>query len=286
MASGTEKRGCLRPALGFTCAAVAVILVYVGLMWGLQRSLIYLPSSGDVPPAAEVIDGARDVTLTTEDGLELGAWFVPARETDRGMAVLVANGNAGNRQVRAPLAEALAEAGLSVLLFDYRGYGGNPGRPSESGLALDADAAAAALKGLGPEEGYAPEDTLYFGESLGAAVVTSLAQERPPAGLVLRSPFTELADVGRHHYPFLPVRTLLAERYPVTDSVRGIEAPITVVYGTGDTIVPPDLSREVAAASPHLFEEIVVDGAGHNHPALLSGPELTAAVVRLADHVR
>ncbi|WP_017598943.1 alpha/beta hydrolase, partial [Nocardiopsis lucentensis] len=143
MAPGTEGSGLPHPAPLITAVAVAVILVLVGLVWGFQRSLIYLPSSADVPPAAEVIDGARDITLTTRDGLELGAWFVPARGTDRGTAVLVANGNAGNRQLRAPLAKALADAGLSVLLFDYRGYGGNPGRPSEGGLALDAAAAAA-----------------------------------------------------------------------------------------------------------------------------------------------
>ncbi|MBB6170231.1 hypothetical protein HNR23_000291 [Nocardiopsis mwathae] len=284
--AATEEGGCLRPGLTFTAVVATVILVFVGFIWAFQRSLIYLPARGDVPPAAEVIDGAQDITLTTEDGLDLGAWFVPARETDSGMAVLVANGNAGNREVRAPLAEALADQGISVLLFDYRGYGGNPGSPTEDGLALDVAAAADALEELGPDGGYAREDTLYFGESLGAAVVAGLARERAPAGLVLRSPFTELADAGRYHYPFLPVRTLLKEHYPVADAVREIESPTTVVYGTRDTIVPPDFSREVAAASANLFEEVAVDRADHNDLALLDGPELISAVVRLADHVR
>src|SRR6266498_5871546 len=107
----------------------------------LQRRLIYLPFPTQVPPAAEVVANAREVTLQTGDGLELGAWLVGAGEPDRGVAVLVANGNAGNRSLRAPLARALASAGLAVLLFDYRGYGGNPGRPSEQGLARDVRAA-------------------------------------------------------------------------------------------------------------------------------------------------
>jgi fermentation-respiration switch protein FrsA (DUF1100 family) len=107
----------------------------------LQRRLIYFPSPPQLPRAEAVVAGAREVTLRTVDGLALGVWLVEAGERDRGVAVLVANGNAGNRSLRAPLARALASAGLAVLLFDYRGYGGNPGRPSERGLARDVRAA-------------------------------------------------------------------------------------------------------------------------------------------------
>ncbi len=104
------------------------------------------------------------------------------------MAVLVAPGNAGNREGRAGLAEELSRRGLAVLLMDYRGYGGNPGSPSEDGLAADADAAAEALKELG----YPAQRTIYFGESLGTGVVAALQSRHPPAGMVLRSPFTDL----------------------------------------------------------------------------------------------
>ena len=118
----------------------------------------------------------------------------------------MATGRAGRT-----LAERLSRRGLAVLLMDYRGYGGNPGSPSEEGLAADADAAAEALEELG----YPAERTIYFGESLGTGVVAALQAKRPPAGVVLRSPFTELADVGAHHYPWLPVRTLLRDQFPV-----------------------------------------------------------------------
>jgi pimeloyl-ACP methyl ester carboxylesterase len=261
--------------------ATVVVLALVGaFMWSLQRSLVYLPSPDRVPPAASVLDGARDVRLRTEDGLDLGAWLVSARGPDRDTAVLVANGNAGNRQTRAPLARALADEGFTVLLFDYRGYGGNPGRPSEEGLAADARAASDTLT----EHGHPPERTVYFGESLGAGVATALAAERPPAALLLRSPFTSLADAAAHHYPYLPVHSLLWDRYPVRATIARIDRPLTVVLGGGDRVVPPEQSRAVAAAGPRLVERVEVAGADHNDAVLAHGPEVVAATDRLADH--
>ncbi|MDN5860608.1 MAG: alpha/beta hydrolase [Pseudonocardia sp.] len=269
-----------------TAAGLVIAVVAVGLaaLWILQRRLIYFPQTGSpVPPAAEVLPGARDVTLRTADGLELGAWFLPAGTAHYGVTVLVANGNAGDRSVRAPLAAALARRGLSVLLFDYRGYGGNPGTPSEDGLALDV---RAAHRYLAQDLGLPSGKILYYGESLGAAVVTELAAEHPPAGLLLRSPFTELADVGSAHYPYLPVRALLRERYPLAQRLRRITVPTTVVYGSADRIIPPELSRAVAAAAGGDVEIVEVPGAEHNDVALLNGPELVGAVVALAERAR
>ncbi|MFI6291734.1 alpha/beta hydrolase [Nonomuraea sp. NPDC050790] len=250
-------------------AVLTVVVVVLGLLWVFQRRLIYLPDAGPVPPAASVLPGARDVTLTTADGLRLGAWYLPG---DRGVTVLVMGGNAGNRAYRAPLAAALAREGFAVLLMDYRGYGGNPGSPTEEGLALDARAARATLSGR----------ILYFGESLGAAVATRLAAEIPPDGLLLRSPFTDLADAGQHAYPFLPVRLLLRDRFPLKERLAAVRAPTTIVYGSRDTIIPPALSRAAAPEGARLVE---VKDAGHNDRVLLDGPELLAAVVELAQRV-
>ncbi|MQA24433.1 MAG: alpha/beta fold hydrolase [Micromonosporaceae bacterium] len=251
----------------------------LSVLWALQRHLIYLPDTARVPPAAEVIPGAEDVTLRTSDGLRLGAWLVPASGEPRGVSVLVANGNAGDRSLRAPLARALAARGLSVLLFDYRGYGGNPGAPSEQGLARDARAAHRLLTARTDDR------IVYYGESLGAAVVTELATEHPPAGLVLRSPFADLASLGRLHYPFLPVKTLLRDRYPVTDQIARVQVPTVVVYGSADSIVPAEQSRAVAGAAPGLTRLVEVPGANHNDLTLLDGRELIGAVVELADQV-
>lgn len=266
-------------------ALVGVGLLVVGgvlvSLWALQRQLIYFPDTTPVPPAAEAVPGARDVTLHTSDRLELGAWFVPADpDRDTGMAVLLAPGNGGNRAGRAGLAELLGRRGLSVLLMDYRGYGGNPGTPSEDGLAADADAAVDALVELG----YPPHRSLYLGESLGCGVVAGLQARHPPAGIVLRSPFTDLADVGSHHYPWLPVRTLIRDRFPVLDHLATSDVPVTVVYGLRDSVVPAELSATVADGVPSLSERVVIDDADHNDPVMF-GRLVADAVERLARRV-
>ena len=259
----------------------AVILgTMVGMLWALQRQLIYLPDARQVPPAADVIPGSRDVTLRTDDGLELGAWFVPATGDDAGMAVLFAPGNGGNREGRAMFAEALSRRGFAVLLMDYRGYGGNPGSPSEDGLAADADAAADALEELG----YPVARTLYFGESLGTGVVAALQARRPAAGVILRSPFTSLADVGAHHYPWLPVRAVIRDRFPVPENFASSDVPVTVIYGDQDSVVPSELSARVADGLPNLAERLVLPGVDHNDPTMF-GARVAEAVVRLAERV-
>jgi fermentation-respiration switch protein FrsA (DUF1100 family) len=116
--------------------------------------------------------------------------------------------------------------------------------------------------------------------------VTELAVEHPPAGLVLRSPFTDLASVGRVHYPFLPVRTLLRDRYPVAEQLARVRVPTSIVYGSSDRIVPPGQSRATAAAAAGPTRLVEIDGADHNDRVLLDGATLVAAVVELADRAR
>ena len=271
-----------RSAVLVAAGLVVLAALVVGALWAVQRQLVYFPDRTPVPPAASVLPGALDVVLETEDGLELGGWYLPSPEAGA-PAVLVANGNGGSRDLRAPLARALGDHGLSVLLFDYRGYAGGPGSPSERGLALDVRAARRYLLDVA---GVPPERLLYLGESLGAAVVSELAREHPPAGLVLRSPFEDLAAVGSVHYPLLPVRALLRDRYRVAAHVTAVDAPTTVVHGTADTIVPPEQSRAVAAAAAHLHRLVVVPGADHNDLDLVAGDDVVQAVVELADMAR
>jgi uncharacterized protein len=271
----------VRTAVRGVLVLVALGGILLGMAWGFQRSLIYFPSTSGVGSAAAAIPGARDVELHTDDGLTLGAWLVPAESPERDVTVLVANGNGGDRSLRASLARALAAEGLTVLLFDYRGYGGNPGTPSEEGLALDVRAARAFLL----ESGVRADRILYFGESLGSAVVTELAAEHPPAGLLLRSPFVDLASVGEVHYPFVPVRAFLRDRYPLAEHLAHVSVPTTVVLGTADSIIPPDQSRAVAEATPRLRRLVEVEGADHNDQVLLDGPALVEAVVELVERL-
>jgi fermentation-respiration switch protein FrsA (DUF1100 family) len=279
--------GWAPPLIRVLVIVIVVAAVLLALVWAGQRKLIYFPDGRRPPPPPDrLLPGAGDVTFQTADGLRLGAWFVPAadgRPTDAAPVVLVAPGNAGNRAVRAPLAAALAARGVGVLLMDYRGYGGNPGRPGETGLERDI---RAARRYLTEELKVPPERLLYFGESLGAGVVTGLAVTHPPAGLVLRSPFVDLAAVGRAHYPFLPVGALLRDRFPVAERVAKIKVPTAVVFGTADSIVPAEQSRTVARRAAGPVRVVAVPGADHNDRVFLDGAQLIDAIVTLADATR
>lgn len=264
-------------ALRVGVAVVVLVAVVVALAWVFQRRLIYLPFGAPDGPAGEYLDGGRDVVLHTDDGLELIAWWAPATGAPKGRTVLVAPGNGGSRVLRVPLARALAAEGFDVLLVEYRGYGGNPGSPTEEGLAADV---GAAYRYLVDERGVPPDRLVLFGESLGGAPLTRLATERPVGGLVLRSPFTSLADVGVRAYPFLPVRVLLRDRFPLLEHVRSVRAPVAVVAGAADEIVPVEQSRAVAEAAGASYVEL--PGVRHNDPELNSGPAVVAAVVAVS----
>jgi fermentation-respiration switch protein FrsA (DUF1100 family) len=125
-----------------------------------------------------------------------------------------------------------------------------------------------------------PGRIVYFGESLGAAVAVDIAEEHPPAAIVLRSPFTSLADVGRVHYPFLPVALLLREHYRSLDRMPDIRTPVLVLASREDEIVPFELSRRLYDAAGGPKHMAVIAGRGHNDPELLAGPGLVAEVVR------
>ncbi|MDX1657920.1 MAG: alpha/beta hydrolase [Nitriliruptorales bacterium] len=248
--------------------AVAVLGVVLMGLWSFQRQLVYFPG-GPVPNVSEVLPTGLAITLHTEDGLDLGAWWLEGGDT----AVIVFPGNAGNRAGRAPLARALHDAGLSVLLVDYRGYGGNPGSPTEEGLLRDARAARS----------WVDQETdvgavVYLGESLGTGVAVGLAVETPPAALVLRSPFPSLVAVARQHYGPVP-EWLVKDRFPVADQLPDLVVPTLVVVATEDRIIPPELSRRAAAAAGGPVEVVTVDGAGHNDPAVLDGERFISAIV-------
>lgn len=274
--SHSERRGGIQANVTtrwkgrlLTALIVLGVVVAIGLgLWAMQRRLIYFPD--DRIPAVEIMGpGWEEVTYSTGDGLTHRGWF---RQPKPGEPIIVVfNGNAGNRADRSALGAGLADAGFGVLLTDYRGYGGNPGGPTEVGLAMDARGAVNFVREHAPTS-----PSIYFGESLGAAVAIEVAVENPPEALVLRSPFTSLADIGRVHYPWLPVGALLKDRFPSIDRIGRVAAPVLVIGGDADSIVPIEQSRAIfdAAAEPkHL---VVVTGSDHNDPELTSG----AGVVR------
>lgn len=254
---------------------VTIVVVLLLVLYFAQRSLIYFPHGEVAAPAALGLTQAEVVRFETEDGLDLEAWFVPAREPSEQRTLVVFNGNAGNRGHRAVLAATFAEYGWSTLLVDYRGYGGNPGLPSETGLERDA---RAALKYLSSRTDVDLKRVVYFGESLGAAVAIRLALEYPPAALILRSPFSSLASIGAHHYPLLPVRWFLKDRFPSIERIAAIKSPLLVIAGDADRIVPLEDTERLFAAAPEPKRLVVIADADHNDEALYSGTEMMAAI--------
>ena len=259
-------------------AAAVVVLVVLGvllLVWAGQRTLIYFPDR-DVPsPAVTGLADVEAVRIQAEDGVTLQAWFLPSRAQQPSPAVIVFNGNAGNRAYRSSLAAALRGLGLSVLLFDYRGFGDSDGSPTEAGLNEDARAVWRYVAGRSDVRA---DRLVYFGESLGSAVAVRLAVEHAPAALILRSPFTSLVDVGRLHYPILPVRWLLRDRFSSVDAIASVRSPLLIVAGDRDRIVPLEQSRRLFERASEPRELVVVRGADHNDAALFDGRELIEAV--------
>jgi fermentation-respiration switch protein FrsA (DUF1100 family) len=238
------------------------------------RRFIYFPDDR-VPPRYPPGIPGEAVTLHTADGLALAAWYLPA---GGGTGAVLCNGNAGNRADRLPLSAGLQRRGVAVLSLDYRGYGGNPGAPEEDGLIADARAAAEHLSSR-------PETTrlVYFGESLGAAVLLGLAGQQPPDALVLRSPFTSLLDVARAHLPLVP-KGVIDDRWDSLGRIASIDLPLLVLAGTADTVVPYRQSVRLFEAAPGPKRLVTFEGADHNDPVLTFGTRLLDEAVRfLAD---
>lgn len=281
-----------------TMPTVGVVVMFVAL----QRSLIYQPFVEKALPAklAALPTGrAHDVTTRTEDGLELRGWLILAKGhvagTDQEIetkpaegrpVVLYFGGNAANRSYRTSEVTMLANAGADVLIFDYRGYGDSPGEPTEEGLRRDARAAwrfATVTKKIEPRR------IVLFGESLGGGVAISLASElsqkkTPPAGLILRSTFSSLADAGAYHFPWLPVRWLLIDRFPSEQRIRDVTCPLMQFHGRRDTIIPLRLGRKLFAAAPEMSlsgvakQFVELPNADHNDVMETSEADISKAV--------
>ena len=241
------------------------------------NSLLYFPSREIVATPAQAGLDYMDLQFETEDGERLHGWWI-GNETNRLGHLLLCHGNAGNVGDRIPHAALLTTAGFDLLLFDYRGYGRSTGRPSEEGTYRDARAALSSmLKQPGVDRGR----IIYMGESLGGAVALDLALERPPAGLVLLSAFTGVRALGRLHYPFVPA-PLIPDAYPVLRRIHELRAPLLVLHGDHDDIVPLSHGKALFDAAPepkriHLFR-----GRGHNDLVPLARVELAEVIAAWA----
>lgn len=220
----------------------------------------------------------EDVYFSTSDGVRLNAWFFPAKpDSPRAQwAVLLCHGNGGNISHRLDSYEALLTTGVSVLAFDYRGYGRSAGRPSEAGTYRDAQAAHAWLR----EKGFAATRILALGESLGGGVATELAVRAPLGGLILQSTFTSVPDLGAEVFPWLPVRTMGRIKYDTLAKLPQLRLPVLVLHSRVDRLIPFHHAERLFAAAnePKLLSELAGD---HNETFEADRDKFIAGVERL-----
>ena len=247
------------------------------LAFAFQSHLVFYPERRITATPASAGMTYRDVFFETEDGVKLHGWFVPAAGTP--WVLLYCHGNAGNVSDRVESVRLFHDLGISVFIFDYRGYGRSGGEPSEAGTYADARAAYRDLVG---KEGVAPENIVFFGRSLGGPVAIELATEFAPTALIVESSFPALADAAVHAYPFLPVRPLLRIRYDSTDRIASIACPKLFVHSRGDEIVPFEAGMRLfeMAAPPKQFLEIHGD---HNRGFLETGAAYTQGIARFLE---
>jgi fermentation-respiration switch protein FrsA (DUF1100 family) len=252
--------------------AVIVYAMVVGILWFMQDTMLYHRSSGAPMLNDPTLLPKREIVcLTTADGLNLRSWYFRAARAEM-PTVLFFHGNAGDIGNHLPFAKFLIEAGYGLLALEYRGYGGNPGKPGEKGLIEDGRAAFAFLKSQSiPDSGI-----VLYGESLGTGVAVPLAAEHPVRALILRSPYTSIAEVAAIQLPYIPARWLVRDRFDSLAKIGFNTAPLFIFHGANDTLIPLALGREIFAAANEPKTWLTVDGAGHND---VQTPEAERAVL-------
>lgn len=242
-------------------------LAVMALLFLVQRQLLYLPDREQPRPGL----GLSEVTLETADGLQLLAWYAAGNPT-----VVYFHGNGGNIGYREERYRRLIAAGLGLLAVEYRGYGGNEGRPSEKGFYADARAALDFLD----REGVAAGARVLYGESLGSAVAVKVASERPVGALVLEAPMTSVAELAQFHYPMFPARWLVRDRFDSLARIAAVGAPVLVLHGELDRVVPVEFGRRLYEAAKEPKEMRVFEGAGHEDLDHFGAIEAAAEFVR------
>jgi uncharacterized protein len=243
-------------------AILLVVVAYLGLLLLLRLNesrLIYFPGSVRrlIDPPAELQLPVQRAAIRTEDGLTLGSWVIPSGVDSTGYWVLICHGNAGNLSEfgRPAHYAGLRALGLSLLAFDYRGYGESEGAPSEAGLYRDAEAAYHYLRG---ELRVQPERIIVFGHSLGSTVAVDLASRAPAAGLILEGALTSVMERGAELYPYIPVRWIGRSRFSSIDKIPRVHIPQLFLHARADDVVPLAHGRRLfeAALPPKTFVEL------------------------------
>jgi len=211
-----------------------LILIYFAItvvVYFFQRKLLYHPFSPQITGKG-LIHNFETINFKTSDNFELKGWFHLKNSNKK--TILFLHGNAGNLDNRIDKLNFLGNMDINFLIISWRGYSGNPGKPSELGLYKDA---LGAIKWLN-KKGISNDRIILYGESLGTAITTEVAQNENFAGIILEAPFTSMVDMGQKIYPIFPVRFLLKDKYESKNKIKNIKSPILVLHGRKDKIVP------------------------------------------------
>lgn len=249
------------------------------MLLGLEKYVIYVPERTiEMTPRSEGVT-YEDIWFPASDGLKLHGWLIPAPNAR--VTLVWFHGNAGNISHRLENLKLFHDKlGVTVFIFDYRGYGRSRGKPSEEGTYRDAEAALAYLRSRPDID---PERIVYFGRSLGAGVAVELATRHPPLGLILESPFPSIPEMARHHYPFLPVGPLLRTKYDSLAKIGRVKVPLLVLHGDRDDTVPLEAGRKLFEAANEPKEFYTIRDAGHNDTYIVGGEEYFQVLRRFVE---
>lgn len=236
--------------IGFSILFILSVLMYL-----FQRQLIYFPAKEI--PSRQLFDAEdmQPISLKTADGLNLLAWYKEPSANQP--TVLFLHGNAGHIGHRMTLVRQFLSVGFGVLLLEYRGYGGNRGKPSELGFYADA---RAAMHFLAQQK---RQPVAIFGESLGTGVAVKMASEFPLCALVLQSPFTSLKALARYHYPWIFIAP--TDEFNSLDLISSIKVPLLIVHGKDDQIVPFEQGLMLYNQANEPKKMVALNNRDHNN---------------------
>ena len=251
--------------MSLSLVILAIYLGYSAFLYAYQPRMVYFPIREISATPRHIGLAYESVTFEAKDGIKLSGWFIPA-DVSRG-TVLFFHGNAGNISHRLDSIAIFHKLGLSVFIFDYRGYGESQGQPSEEGMYLDAEAA---WDYLVEDKALDPGQIILFGRSLGGAVAAWLAERRSPRACILESVFTSAPDMAAELLPLFPARFLCRYNYDTKAAVSNRNCPLLIVHSSQDDIIPFSHGQKLfeAAREPKSFLEIDGD---HNSGFLTSG---------------